>query len=557
MRVGDFYSRVPEPVTLPRSALERVERVLDYHRASKHTPESVGRLTPNVTLAGRPNPYRSFPGLPTVPLSTQVLDLPISAVSLMRDGLGAVPESHVSPPQNLKTLSTWLFMAYGITSERKFGADPCRLRACPSAGALYPCELYVAAFSIDGIEPGLYSFNPRQFSLVRLRDGAYTLAQIKRGRPELAFLRSVPGALLVSTIFCRSTWKYRQRGYRVALLDCGHLIGNAVAAANGLGIQTMTRLKLNDSTTRELIGAPLEPTYDQAESVQAMIVWADGATCPIQRDASERSSSASAPPLEIAREPLSAAVTPYGSVIAVHQDCVAPGIPVREIRPPLTELSPMPATHPLNELRIGEEIAGTGSMRKVLLGRRSARDFLPAPISRDRLLTINRSGFRTGTFVPIHPDGSYVGLVRPFWFIQDVSGIGSGIWYYHPPLDRWTQLKTGAHRDEIRTLCLGQEKCAKAAAVCVMVSHLKALTSGAGPDAYRLAHLEAGVAAQRLSLAAAACEVAACPIISFYDDELRHFLGLQNTGLEVLYAVAFGIAAPDPPNASHPSLGIG
>ena len=52
----------------------------------------------------------------------------------------------------------------------------------------------------------------------------------------------MPAALLVSTIFCRSAWRYRNRGYRYALIDAGHLVQNLVTAANGLGIQTTTRL---------------------------------------------------------------------------------------------------------------------------------------------------------------------------------------------------------------------------------------------------------------------------------------------------------------------------
>ena len=152
------------------------------------------------------------------------------------------------------------------------------LRTCPSSGALYPFEVYVAAFGIEGLEPGLYHYNLIDFTLCKLRDGQITLSTIKRGRPELNFLKSVPAAILVSTIYWRSAWRYRQRGYRMALLDTGHLMQNLVTAANGLGIATNPRLQLNDRTMRELIGIHPNADFGAIECVQGLVAWADAAT---------------------------------------------------------------------------------------------------------------------------------------------------------------------------------------------------------------------------------------------------------------------------------------
>lgn len=549
-----------EVVTLPREILERAERVLAFHRASNHTHDSVRALSARMELSSQPSPHRVFPGLPKVLLPTGLLDIPVAALALMRDGLGALPESHIAPPQDLKTLATWLFMAYGVNVERKFGIYKYRLRTCPSASALYPCEIYVAAFGIDGLEPGLYCYQPREFVLTKLREGAATLSHIKRGRPELEFLKSVPAALLVSTIFGRTAWKYHGRGYRVSILDAGHLIANLVASANGLGIQTMTRLKMNDNTMRELIGVPLESDFGAAEAVQAMVVWADDAAHPIgvaPRPANGPMVSCvhAMPPIE--REPLSSQVLPCTPILAVHRDCAAPGIPIREVRPPLTELSPLPAEHPMQELPITETLHGGPSLRQVLLKRRSSRDFTHHAIPRNRFLAINQSAFRTGTFIPLHPDGPHPGLVRPFWVIHDVTGLTSGIWYYHPQTDRWVLLRRGDFRSHTQLICLEQPRCGNASAVCILVSNLHLLLQTAGPDLYRLAHLEAGIAGHRLTLAAAACGFGSCGIASFYDDEVRQFLGLQRTGWEVLYATAIGVTAPETEPPPHPALDRG
>lgn len=543
-------------VALPRDILERVSRVLEYHQASKHTYESVRALKPHTELSTQPAPVRTFPGLPKIALPTGLLDIPVAAMSLMRDGLGALPESHIQPPQDLKTLATWLFMSYGISTEKKFGIYKYRLRTCPSASALFPCEIYVAALGIKGLEPGLYSFNPREFTLTKLREGPETLTQIKRGRPDLAFLKSVPAAVLVSTIFSRSSWKYRARGYRMALLDSGHLVANLVTAANGLGIQTMTRLKMNDNTMRELIGIPLDPDFGTFEAVQAMVVWADDASSPIDRGGQ----GAAAPPVnlpDIERQPLASETVPYGSITAVHYDVVKPGIPLRQIHPPLTELSPLPAEHPMQEVPIIADPGGSVSLRQVLLKRRSSRDLLQNSIPRDKFLAINQAAFRTGTFLPLYPDGPHLALVRPFWIVNEVTGVYSGVWYYHPPADRWVLLRRDNFRRHAAFICLEQARCGNASALCLMTANLQVLMQGAGPDVYRLAHLEAGIAGQRLALAAAACGLGSCGIGSFYDDEIRIFLGLQQTGWECLYATAIGATAPETEPPAHPGLGIG
>jgi hypothetical protein len=62
----------------------------------------------------------------------------------------------------------------------------------------------------------------------------------------------------------------------------------------------------------------------------------------------------------------------------------------------------------------------------------------------------------------------------------------------------------------------------------------------AGPDAYRLAHLEAGVIAHRIQLGAEALGLAASSNVHFFDDELRDFLELAPGGWEVIQQVLVG-----------------
>jgi hypothetical protein len=85
------------------------------------------------------------------------------------------------------------------------------------------------------------------------------------------------------------------------------------------------------------------------------------------------------------------------------------------------------------------------------------------------------------------------------------------------------------------------------AGACFMLADLKPLMDRAGPDAYRLAHLEAGIAGQRMFLAAHALGVGCTGIGPCYDDETVNFLAPEPSGWDVIYSVVLGVTKnPDP-----------
>ena len=104
------------PRQLPREILDRVERVSDYHRSTKLTPESVRANPTLLDPATKPNPYRRFQGLPIVQLPTKLLDAPTPSLSLLGRGLEAVA-GQLRPPQDLRTLASWLFLADGLSAK--------------------------------------------------------------------------------------------------------------------------------------------------------------------------------------------------------------------------------------------------------------------------------------------------------------------------------------------------------------------------------------------------------------------------------------------------------
>jgi hypothetical protein len=179
-------------------------------------------------------------------------------------------------------------------------------------------------------------------------------------------------------------------------------------------------------------------------------------------------------------------------------------------------------------------------LRKILLTRKASTHFGPRPIPREEFAQVNRLAFRGGTFFPLHPDGPHVALVRPFWIIHDVKGMDAGVWYYHPVGDFWTILRHGDFRREAAFLAMEQQHFGRCAATCFLLAGLQYLMSVGGPDIYRLAHVESGVCTNRLALSVEALDLQWTESGSFYDDEVRQFLGLQATGWEPLNVIGIG-----------------
>ena len=143
--------------------------------------------------------------------------------------------SFTPAPIGLDQLAKVLHHSYGVTRDNEGTPFPRPFRAVPSGGALYPLELYVHVLRVEGLDPGLYHYDPedRTLDVLRPAGGTGDVAALLM-QPELA--RSAAAVVFVSALFFRSTFKYGDRGYRFALLEAGHLAQNALLTAHSLGL---------------------------------------------------------------------------------------------------------------------------------------------------------------------------------------------------------------------------------------------------------------------------------------------------------------------------------
>lgn len=151
-----------------------------------------------------------------------------------------------SEPLTLEALSQLLWAAQGITDARGY-------RTAPSAGALYPLEVYVVAGKVTGLSPGVYAYEPRghRLRLVRAGDRRRELSSAALGQ---SCVESGAVALVFSAVYERVTGKYGARGERYAHIEAGHAAQNVCLQAVSLDLGTVVVGAFRDGAVKKVIG---------------------------------------------------------------------------------------------------------------------------------------------------------------------------------------------------------------------------------------------------------------------------------------------------------------
>jgi SagB-type dehydrogenase family enzyme len=150
----------------------------------------------------------------------------------------------------LSDLGQILGWSYGVVPRE--AAETPSPRTAPSAGALYPIDIYVAAQRVAGLAPGIYHYNPQAHELetVAVRDGLGRL-QAASLYPEITGMAGV--VLVMVAVFQRTCVKYGERGYRFVLLDCGHVAQNLHLVSTSVGLGSVGIGGFLDDEVNELL----------------------------------------------------------------------------------------------------------------------------------------------------------------------------------------------------------------------------------------------------------------------------------------------------------------
>lgn len=429
---------------------------------------------------------------------------------------------------DIQALSKVLALTYGYTARQQAGGQTYLYRSVPSAGALYPVEIYVSGAGIPGLPPGLFHYDIQDFALRQLRDEesltliAETLSVPK---PENTWV-----SFILSGIFFRSSWKYRKRAFRYVMLDTGHLVENLVSALAFAGLSCSVRYDFVDERLCSLVGldrfkeacfaivdvrlerllngveggvSPAEPVTPDLEVINASRVSAHEVTYDAVKQIYFTSSKRLKNDHPGAKIPFVTLPEPRQWFPVRHQD-------VKSFKP---------------------DYAG------VVQGRRSRRNFVREPIpvmSFMRLLSLMAT--TPGSDTSVKP---YLPPVTTGFLVGHVEGFDPGFYRLDGENRRYGLLTSGSFLEKMAGVCLDQLWLANAGALFLFMANLKVLDDSWGARAYRYAMLDAGVLGQRLYMGSTALGLGCCGIGAFYDNEARGLLGL-NDDTYLLYLVAVG-----------------
>jgi SagB-type dehydrogenase family enzyme len=495
-----------------------------YHQATKYHPDTIGQLG-GLDWSSQPLPYKDYDCGEPVSLAGY---LPFDPNPFSGKPAGDDARAEGKGLTNLASLSRLIFFAYGITGVVPAQPHPLYLRAAPSAGGLYPAELYILARRWDGLQPGLYGYDPRHHHLVPLWAGEELLSALDAACYHNAAIHGAPACLVVSGLFQRSVWRYGERAYRRILLDSGHLIGNAALAADALGL----RLHLSAAFCDDRLNALLRLDASEEGALGVLAINAGG-SC--ERPAWSALPSALGEP------------APGERLLArLHRDSALPAE-----RPALIARGEDQADDLETRYGVrGGEYLGVPLARGALSGdplgailhRRSTREFRRATISREQLARILAYGYcpeRLGLGEAPSLDHS---LLMTFIAVLAVDGLANGVYYFAPHSQELRLLKAECPREAVQFLCLGQELGGNAAAVVFHTTDLARAVKRQGERAYRYLHLDAGMIGERLDLAALTEGLGASGIGGFFDDHVTDLLGIPREQA-VVYITTIGVPA--------------
>jgi len=100
--------------------------------------------------------------------------------------------SYRPKPLGISEISQLLWAAQGLTGTQRY-------RTAPSAGALFPLEIHMAAGAVTGLESGIYRYDPRGHR-IRLTAAGDQRPALCRAALSQGSIRSAPAVLVVCAV---------------------------------------------------------------------------------------------------------------------------------------------------------------------------------------------------------------------------------------------------------------------------------------------------------------------------------------------------------------------
>jgi SagB-type dehydrogenase family enzyme len=466
--------------------------------------------------SNQPNTFKFYEGLKNIKLIDQKGWSNAKFCDLFMEN------EHVPRKLDFEDVSRILKLGHCLIRKEKLGTGDFYFRSVASAGALYPFEMYMATKGVEDLEDGIYHHSVADQSITQLRKGDFS--------GVIAPLTNFVGGhnfhvmFLLTAIFFRSSWKYRDRAFRYHLLDTGHLCENLALALKAESFEFGICYDFDDLSINQLLG--VDPARESCLALVTVSSEANEVEIPdslIEKTPVDLGRFSKCAPEEIRYPAINEIYTITSRKSHRPPDehpakpCSAPQLESKPLRLPVVENQP-------EVLKYSEAV----------FTRRSRRNFIRKPIPESTFSWI--LGLFRGNCAS---EASWSKFLSFGVLISDVGSISQGFYLLDPFNGDLSLVKSGFLTETMAHICLDQAWLANCSSHFVFIADLDCLESQYGPRAYRYGMLEAGRLGQRLYLAAESLKLGCCGIGAFYDQEARTFLNLRS-GARLLYLVALG-----------------
>jgi SagB-type dehydrogenase family enzyme len=156
---------------------------------------------------------------------------------------------YTDEPLTIADISQILWAAQGITE------DTYGLRTAPSAGALYPLELYISSSNVNDLLPGLYKYEPQNHTIKKIDDGDKRTAIANAALGQDAITNS-SAVVIITAVPERTAIKYGKRTERYVNIEVGHAGQNIYLQSVSLGLGTVMIGAFKDDALKKVLALP-------------------------------------------------------------------------------------------------------------------------------------------------------------------------------------------------------------------------------------------------------------------------------------------------------------
>ncbi|MFN3528135.1 MAG: SagB/ThcOx family dehydrogenase, partial [Candidatus Altarchaeaceae archaeon] len=111
-------------------------------------------------------------------------------------------------------------------------------RTVPSAGAIYPLEIYLVVNNVENLEKGIYKYDAENNEILKISDKDVSKDLYKSCLYQ-EYVRDAPAVVVIAGNFEKTKRRYGERGIRYVYMEAGHVVQNVYLQCVSLNLGTV------------------------------------------------------------------------------------------------------------------------------------------------------------------------------------------------------------------------------------------------------------------------------------------------------------------------------